>query len=103
MFTMNKRQYKATYAMNGSWCSTERNMKHITSMPVGVRTFLKNNQYLSWNVDKMAQLNTPMHTTYLLKMDNHGGNMNQYEGGGSAMDRMLYFNQNGQLIKEAQQ
>jgi len=102
IFTMNKRNYKASYAMNGKWYSSERNMKHMANLPADARTYLKTNNYLSWNVDRMEKIETPVRTTYVLQLDNHSGNQNQYEGTAAAMDKMLYFNQNGQLVRVKQ-
>ena len=98
MFKMNSREYKACYLPDGTWISSERNIKHMATLPMRAQTFMKTSKYASWHVDDLEKMQTPMQTLYVVQIDNHSGNPTNYEDGSDA-SKMLYFNANGRLVK----
>ena len=98
MFNMDKRHYKAYYMTDGTWVKTERNVKHMSTLPMQAQLYLKNSKYASWHVDNLAKVQTPMHNIYMVQLDNHSGNTS-YENIGSDVTENLYFNGKGQLIR----
>ena len=67
---------------DGSWISTKRDIKHVTSLPVKTQSFLKTSKYASWHIDRLQKVQTPMQTMYVVQIDNHSGSQSEYEGGG---------------------
>ena len=98
-FIMNSKAYKASYSADGTWLNTERTIRHISSLPEGVKSYLKNGYFASWHIDNMERVRTPMQNMYEVEVDNNSGNQMVYENAGSVEDKMLCFNDNGKLIK----
>lgn len=99
MFTLNTKKYVAKYAKDGDWYSTERIIRHESSLPPEVQAYLKTSKYASWYIDDMRKVNTPMQSMYVVYLDNDNGNQMVYENVGSVVDRALCFNDNGKLVK----
>jgi len=99
LFNSNKKTYKAYYTKDGNWVSTERTLKHTTSLPLAARDYLKEGKYASWHIDRLRKVETPAQTMYIAHIDNHSGSQSEYENAGSSVDRWLYFANNGKLIK----
>jgi hypothetical protein len=99
MFRYNKRDWKAFYSADGNWLSSERNIRHMATLPYSVRATLKQSKFAAYHVDHMARLQTPERNMYLLKVDNNGGQMTAYENAGSVDAETLYFSERGRLIK----
>jgi len=100
VFLMNNKKYQASFADNGTWIKTARNIRHISNLPAEVRSFLKTNGYASWHIDNMTRLRTPVQNTYQVEVDNASGNVKWiYEDAGSLEDKMLSFNDQGKLLK----
>ncbi len=97
MFNMDKRHYQAYYTTGGTWIKTERNVKHLSTLPMPAQQYLKNSKYASWHVDNLAKVQTPMHNIYMVQLDNHSGNTS-YENIGSDETENLYFNSKGDLV-----
>jgi hypothetical protein len=98
-FKLSKRLWKADYTMDGTWVSSERNIRHMASLPYSVRTSLKHGKYASYYVDNMESMQMPAKNMYVLKVDNNGGNKSAYENAGSVDDETLYFSARGRLVK----
>ena len=98
---MDKRHYKAYYMTDGTWVKTERNVKHLSTLPWQARVYLKNSKYASWHVDNLAKVQTPYHNMYMVELDNHSGTTS-YEGNGDNVTQDLFFNDNGHLVKADQ-
>jgi hypothetical protein len=99
LFVMNNKKYQASYSNNGEWLNTVRNIKHTSSLPVQAMLYLKKGNYASWHIDNMERLRTPSQNIYQVEVDNASGNKMLYEDAGSFEDKLLSFNDNGQLIK----
>lgn len=99
IFVLNNRKYEATYANDGNWVSTKRDVKHFSSLPLTTQKFLKNSKYASWNIDGMQKVQTPAQTMYVVLIDNHSGSKSEYEGVGAGASKMLCFDNSGRLIK----
>lgn len=97
MFNMDKRHYRAFYTTNGTWIKTERNVKHLSTLPMPTQVYLKHSKYASWHIDNLAKVQTPMHNIYMVQLDNHSGNTS-YENVGSDETENLYFNSKGDLV-----
>ena len=97
MFNMDKRHYQAYYTTDGTWIKTERNVKHLSTLPMPTQIYLKNSKYASWHIDNLAKVQTPMHNVYMVQLDNHSGNTS-YENIGSDETENLYFNSKGDLV-----
>lgn len=101
-FRYNNRDWMAHYSADGNWLRSERNIRHIASLPYNVRMALKNSKYASYHVDEMASLQMPDHSSvYRLRVDNNSGNKVAYENAGAVDNENLYFNDNGRLIRTA--
>jgi hypothetical protein len=98
-FIMNNKVYEASYSGDGTWINTERNIRHISSLPFGAKSYLKTGSYASWHIDNMERVRTPMQNMYEVEVDNNSGNQMVYENAGSVEDKMLCFNDDGKLIK----
>src|ERR1700743_3767384 len=75
-FKMDDRNYMAYYLPDGTWVGKERNVKHESTLPANAQYTLKKGEYASWNVDKLALMQTPNSTLYKAYVDNHSGNKN---------------------------
>src|ERR1700744_4975983 len=102
-FVMDKREYTAVYSKDENWLSTTREVRHMSSLPQGVRASFKNSRYASWYIDRIESMKTPAQVMYLLHLDNDGGNEMVYENVGSVVSQTLYFNDKGTLIKSINQ
>jgi hypothetical protein len=98
-FTMDGKKYQASYSKDGNWLMTERNVKHMATLPPDLRTYLKSNGYASWNIDDMKKIHSPGKDEYQLHVDNHSGSPFRYSDAVSADDRMLSFDVRGKLIE----
>jgi len=98
-FVMDSKKYKASYSDNGDWLNTVRNIRHTSSLPDQARIYLKKSSYASWHIDNMQKLATPLQNMYQVEVDNASGNKILYEDAVSFEDKMLCFNDNGELIK----
>ncbi len=98
-FIMNNKSYKASYSADGTWVNTERTIRHISSLPAGAKSYLKNGYFASWHIDNMERVLTPVQNMYEVEVDNNNGNQIAYENAGSVEDKMLCFNDDGKLIK----
>jgi len=99
-FKYNKRDWQAYYSADGNWLSSERNIKHLSTLPYDVRSALKNSQYASYYVDNMARIQMPSQSNmYRLRVDNNSGNKTAYENAGSVDNETLYFSEHGRLVK----
>ncbi|MGN6180080.1 MAG: hypothetical protein ACTHNW_12910 [Mucilaginibacter sp.] len=101
-FRYNDRDWMAHYSADGNWLRSERNIKHIATLPYDVRTALKNSKYASYHVDEMARLQMPDHSSmYRLRVDNNSGNKVAFENAGAVDNESLYFSDNGRLVRTA--
>jgi hypothetical protein len=98
-FVMDSKKYKASYSYDGNWLNTVRNIRHTTSLPDQARLYLKKSSYASWHIDNMQKLTTPAQNIYQVEVDNASGNRMVYEDAISFEDKMLCFNDKGELIK----
>ena len=99
LFIMNNKKYRALYSNEGIWLNTIRNIKHTSSLPAQAMLYLKKGNYASWHIDNMELLSTPSQNIYQVEVDNASGNKMLYENGGSFVDKLLCFNNEGELIK----
>ncbi len=102
-FTLNKEKCKAYYTKDGSWIKTETEMRSLANLPLEIRSSLKKGSYASYHVDRIEDVKMPSKNMYLLQVDNESGNMSAYENAGSVDDELLYYNDNGKLIRSTQQ
>ena len=98
-FAAANKKYIASYSADGTWISTVRNIRHVSSLPDQARMFLKKS-YASWHIDNMERLRTPSQNVYQVEIDNDSGNKMHYEDAGSFEDYLLCFNDEGKLIKK---
>jgi hypothetical protein len=98
-FVMDSKKYKASYSDDGNWLNTVRNIRHTTSLPDQARLYLKKSSYASWHIDNMQKLATPAQNIYQVEVDNASGNRMVYADAISFEDKMLCFNDKGELIK----
>ena len=98
-FVMNNKKYKASYSDDGNWLNTVRNIRHTSSLPDQARLYLKKSNYASWHIDNMQKLASPVQNIYQVEVDNASGNRMVYADAISFEDKMLCFNDKGELIK----
>ena len=99
-FVTNKRNCEATYSCTGNWVSTLTTYRHVYKhLTPAIRNQIKNSRYASYHLDEAKSLQTPYRTMLLVALDNNSGNSAAYENAGSVDDEMLYFNNNGKLIR----
>jgi hypothetical protein len=99
MFKYNKRDWKAYYSADGNWLSSERDIRHMATLPFTVRSAFKGSKYAAYHIDRMASLQTPTSKMYLLRIDNNNGNPTAYQAAGSVDNETLYYNERGRLVK----
>ena len=97
-FKLANRKYEAFYLKNGDWIQSERNIRHKTTLPELAQLFLKTGKYASWHIDALQTIKMPSKSFFLVSIDNNSGNPVSYDGG-SVESKMLYFNDNGKLVR----
>lgn len=99
-FTNDGKKYTAKYSISGAWINTSRDIRHKSSLPENLQSFLRSGTYASWHIDAMRRVRTPQANIYEVVLDNHSGSPIDYEDAGSAINRELCFDDGGRLIKE---
>ena len=102
-FTLNREKCKAYYTNGGNWVRTKTAMNSIASRPVNIRSSLKKGSYASYHVDQIEAVQMPSIQMYQLQVDNDSGNKSAYENAGLVNDKVLYYNDNGKLIRSVNQ
>jgi hypothetical protein len=98
-FKYNKRDWRAYYSADANWLSSERDIKHMKTLPYDVRHSLRTGKFAAYHVDQIARVQTPARNMYKIRVDNNNGQQTAYENAGSIDNETLYYSERGRLIK----
>ncbi len=90
-FYYNGEDLKVWFRKGGEWCMTERDMgRNNSDIPVAVMESLGNSKYAAWEIDDIDKYEKPGEVFYVFTVETSG-----------ARDRVLFFAENGTLLKDA--
>jgi cobalamin biosynthesis Co2+ chelatase CbiK len=91
-FHDNGKKYEAWFTNSGLWERTERRVPMAMDLPSDVRRGFKNSEYKDYKVDRMREVTAPGHHNFQVWVE-------KKDHGKVVKNDVLYFNQEGQLIK----
>lgn len=86
-FMLNGQEWEATYAANGAWLKTERDVTRA-EVPQAVLDALSKSEYSAWKTDDMEEHQTPQHKS-VYEIEVKKGFQKSY----------LYFLPNGKMVQ----
>lgn len=82
---------KVWFKKRGEWCMTERDMgRNFQDIPEAVKEAMKAGKYSTWEIDDIDKYERPGEVFYVFTIETSG-----------ARDRVLFFSENGTLLKDA--
>ncbi len=82
---------KVWFKKGGEWCMTERDMgRNYSDVPAAVKEAMENSKYSMWEIDDIDKYEKPGEVFYVFTIETSG-----------ARDRVLFFSENGTLLKDA--
>ena len=90
-FHYNGSDTKVWFKKGGEWCMTETDMgRNYSDVPVAVKEAMGNGKYAMWEIDDIDKYERPGEVFYVFTVETSG-----------ARDRVLFFAENGTLLKDA--
>lgn len=90
-FHENGSDVKVWFKKGGEWCMTERDMgRNYSDVPAAVKEAMENSKYSMWEIDDIDKYEKPGEVFYVFTIETSG-----------ARDRVLFFAENGTLLKDA--